>query len=104
MSIAALDLGEMSNSWYLEERLAEIIGQIIVLDSIAPLPTLLTTYRAIKAWKPLLVGSSVTGLIALYDFTCTGATTSVDAVVFDMPVELAAKFSLSLSSSLGRMH
>lgn len=54
MSIAALDLGELSNSWYLEERLAEIIGQIIVLDSIAPLPTLLTTYRAIKAREPLV--------------------------------------------------
>ena len=54
MSIAALDLGELSNSWYLEERLAEIIGQIIVLDSIAPLPTLLTTNRAIKAWEPLV--------------------------------------------------
>lgn len=69
MSIAALDLGEMSNSWYLEERLAEIIGQIIVLDSIAPLPTLLTTYRAIKAREPLVgwfLSHRIDSLVWLY--------------------------------------
>lgn len=71
MSIAALDLGEWSNSWYLEERMAEIIGHYVILDSFAPLPTLLTAKRAIVAREPLidrLLSHRIDSLVWLFQY------------------------------------